>query len=206
MSYKGKGPSNVFDSQEGYDLYAPYYGASHAYLDSFEKYDLFEMMGDIRGKKVLDLGCGTGRMAEYLRKFGAEVVGIDISEKMLEIARKKVGSATFVQGDVEDLPFEDESFDMVVGAFLVVHLPELETCFREVYRVLKEGGEFIVTNINQRKAPKLKAGKQEIVIKSHYHRPDDVLEALDKSFFRIEEERFVEEEGSWINQIVKAIK
>ncbi len=198
--------SALREVEQGYDLYAKQYDESQGYLDSFERYDLFEMLGEVKGLRVLDLGCGTGRMSEYLIKFGAEVVGLDISEEMLKIARKKLPKVEFVQGDSDKLPFEDDSFDMVVASFLVVHLPTMDATFDEAYRVLKPGGNFIVTNINQRKAPKLKIGKEEIVIKSHYHRPDEVIEALEKSFFEPMEERFVEESDTWINQIVKAKK
>lgn len=196
----------MLESAEGYDLYAKHYLKDEAYLDSFERYELFELMGEVEGLEVLDVGCGTGRMVENLRKFGAKVTGVDVSEKMLEVAKKRFGSTEFVLGDVEDLPFENERFDMVIATFVIVHLRELQQAFDEVYRVLKPGGVFIVSNVNQRKAPKLKTDQEEIVIRSFYHRPENVAKALEESFFRIEKDGFVEEEGVWINQLVKAIK
>jgi len=204
MSRKKK--RSIHDSEEGYDIYAPYYDSSLAFLDSFERYDLFEMMGNVSGKKVLDLGCGTGRMTENLKKFSADVTGCDISEKMLNIAQKKMKNVNFVHADVYSLPFEDNSFDMVIASFLIVHLKYLDDAFSEVNRILRDDGEFLLTNINQRKAPRLHAGSDEIVIKSFYHRPEDVIKSLENNFFTISKERFVNDDKIWINQIVKAKK
>ncbi len=198
--------AKVYKSEEGYNLFADYYDVSLAYLNSFEKDIIFTMMGDVEGKKVLDVGCGTGRMIENLRKFQAKPVGLDISKEMLRIARKKFLGTEFVLGDIENLPFEDDEFDMVLSSFVLVHLGDLRLAFEEVHRVLKDGGVFIVTNINQRKAPKLTMGKKEIVIKSFYHRPETVIQELKNCFFEIEKEEFVGEGNSWINQIVKVRK
>lgn len=198
--------AKVYESEEGYDIYADEYDKSLAYLDSFEGDKIFAMMGDVEGKRVLDIGCGTGRMIENLRKFGAKAVGIDVSKEMLRVARKKFLSTEFVLGDAENLPFEDEEFDMVIASFVVVHLGDLRLAFEEVHRVLKDGGVFIVTNINQRKAPKLQMGKKEIVIKSFYHRPETLIQELKNCFFTVEKEEFMGEGDTWINQIVKVRK
>jgi len=73
--------------------------------------------------------------------------------------------------------------------------------------VLKVGGEFIVTNIHQKKAPKLRTKDGElVVIESFYHRPENVLHSLDRSFFKIEKEEFTYHEKIWVNQLVKAVK
>lgn len=204
MSNKKK--ARVYSSEEGYDLYARHYDEKREFLDSFERYDLLEMMREVKGKRVLDLGCGTGRTTASLVKLGAEVCGVDISKEMIAVASKKCRGAEFVVGDSEKLPFEDASFDLVVATFLIVHLKYLQRTFDEVYRVLKPGGTFIVTNVNQRKAPKLTTSEGEIVINSFYHRPQDVFKALEESFFEVMEERFVVEDGVEINQILKARK
>lgn len=208
MSYKGKsGASNVYDPKSGYDIYAPLYDDDFKFLRTFEKDQLFTLIGDIKGKKVLDIGCGSGRLISELKLFGATVTACDISPEMVKRTKKKFPTLEVVEGDMENLPFKDGAFDMVIATFVIVHLKDLEKAFDEVNRVLKDGGQFIVTNINQRKAPKLKVGKlQEIVITSFYHRPEDVVEALERSYFEIEKEEFIKEEGVWINQIVRGRK
>lgn len=207
MSFKGGKKSNVYDVEEGYNLYATAYDDSLGYLNSFEG-DLFlKLVGDIKGKKVLDVGAGTGRIIHNLNMAGGEVTAVDLSENMLKVLKKKFPRIEAKQGDIEELPFEDETFDVVVATFVIVHLRELQDAFDEVYRVLKPGGVFIVTNINQKKAPKLKTrDNKTVVIKSHYHRPENVVEALEKSFFKIEANEYLNEKKVWVNQIVRAVK
>ncbi len=199
--------SNVYLSKDGYNIWANYYNQSKALLDTFEKGHFMGNLGDLRGKKVLDLGAGTGRITEQVLMNGAEVYCVDISEEMLKILKRDFPEAKIFLADAENLPFEDGFFDIVVAGFLIVHLKNLKKSFSEVYRVLKNDGEFLLSNINQRKAPKLKIdNKKEIVIKSFYHRPQDVISSLEGELFSIKSEYFVEEKGFWVNQIIKAIK
>lgn len=204
---KNNQESNVYLSREGYNIWAKNYNKSIPLLNAFEKGILIGKMPDIRGKKILDLGAGTGRVTEHLLMNGADVTAIDISEEMLNILKKDYPQANIIVADVNNIPCKDDEFDFVVAGFLVVHLKTLEKCFREVYRVLKPGGEFFLTNINQKKAPKLKLNsKEEIVIKSFYHRPQDVIVSLEESFFEVVDEEFVEEQGIWVNQIIRCRK
>jgi ubiquinone/menaquinone biosynthesis C-methylase UbiE len=208
MSFKGKTKySKLHSSAEGYDLYASCYDQDLGYLDSFERTVLLQMFADLKGKQVLDVGCGTGRLVRDLRNSGAFVTGVDISEKMVEACKKKFPGMGVKLGEADELPFEDESFDVLVASFLIVHLKTLDKFFDEAMRVLKPGGTLFVTNINQRKAPKLKTkDNEEIVILSFYHRPDDVKAALEHAFFDIEKEEFVRDGKVWVNQIIKATK
>lgn len=208
MSYKGKKVSKVMSSLDGYNLYAKFYDQKTKFMGTFEGYELMKIVPDLKGKKVLDLGAGTGRHMRLLKDKGAkEITAFDQSEKMLEILAKGNKDVNIVVGDVEKLPFKDASFDMVLSVFLIMHIADLEAVFREVYRVLKPGGIFVVTNINQRKSPELKGENGEsIVMKSFYHMPEKVLEALEYEFFEILENGFVYEDKFWINQIIKAKK
>lgn len=207
MSYKDKKRSNVFKSKEGYNLYARNYDKTLKFLEGFEKDVLLTILGKIKIKKALDLGSGTGRLITALKRSASVVIAADVSEEMLRIVKEKFPEVETVLSDVSNLPFINDYFDLVMASFLIVHVRNLEMAFDEVYRVLKNEGIFIVTNINQRRAPKLKIKEhEEIVIESHYHRPIDVLKALERSLFKIEKEEFVNEGGVWINQIVVARK
>jgi len=199
----------VYDSDEGYNLYAGNYDEKLEYLNSFEKRKLDDFLKDINGKKILDIGCGTGRIIQDLLDKGADITGVDVSTEMLKIAEKKFPNSNFVEADIRELPFKDNTFDIVICTFVIVHLKqvELEGAFDEVYRILKPGGSFILTNINQKKAPKLKVKNiGEIVIKSYYHMPEHVIEALNNCRFSIETEDFINEGDVWINQIIKGVK
>lgn len=190
----------VLSSQEGYNLLADYYNKKEKYWDSFEKDQVLPLLGNIKEKKVLDVGAGTGRLVSRLVNAGAEVTALDISEEMLKKIKNK--NIKKIVGEAEDLSFDDNSFDVVIATFLIVHLKDLGRFFDEVYRVLKPGGLFLVTNINQRKAPEIKIGKDLVEVKSYYHKPELVVEELEDLAFEVLQNKFVKEGETWINQII----
>jgi SAM-dependent methyltransferase len=112
-------------------------GVVHALIDAVE----------VRpGMKVLDLCCGQGNVSAALLERGCKVTGLDFSPAMLELAHKRALGAEFIQGDAQDLPFEDGSFDAVVSNFGVCHIPDQPRALSEIKRVLKSGGSFAMTN------------------------------------------------------------
>jgi ubiquinone/menaquinone biosynthesis C-methylase UbiE len=196
----------IMASPAGYDLAARDYDKKEKYLDSFEKDRLLSLLGNIKGRKILDAGAGTGRLALRLQKLGAEVTALDISGKMLAELNKKNTSIVTVAGDAEALPFEAETFDFVIAAFLIVHFKDPARFFDEAYRVLKDGGVLVVTNINQKEPPEIKTEEGTIKIESFYHRPEKIRQTLESLAFAIEHEEIVKEGGNWINQIIVAKK
>lgn len=101
-----------------------------------------KLLGNIKGKKVLDFGCGTGIYAKIMAKAGAKVKGFDISGKMLEIARKGNPGLELRRGSGSRIPF-DEKFDIVVAALVLDCVRDWGKALREVSRVLKKGGYFV---------------------------------------------------------------
>ena len=98
--------------------------------------------------KVLDMACGTGDVSIALRRKGLDVVGADISENMLAIARKKAPEIDFRYGDASELPFADGSFDAVTIAFGIRNFDKRAQCIRELHRVLKEGGMLAIAEFS----------------------------------------------------------
>ena len=96
---------------------------------------------------VIDLCCGTGDLAIFVKEIQPEanVVGIDFSEKMLEIANNKNSSnkIQYLQGDVTNLPYADDTFDFVVMGFGLTNILNAEKAVDEAYRILKPGGCFM---------------------------------------------------------------
>jgi len=90
--------------------------------------------------RVLDVATGTGAVAAAAVTRGADVTGVDISEEMLEVARKRVPSARFLAADAEDLALDDEPFDAAVAGFLINHLPDPERAVAAWTRALRPGG------------------------------------------------------------------
>jgi len=107
-------------------------------------------LGDLRGRLVLDAGCGGGLVARELAAAGATVVGMDRSGGSLRVARRAVG-ASFrpVQGRLERLPFADGAFQVVVAADVLEHVPDLPAATAELARVLAPGGSLVFDTINR---------------------------------------------------------
>lgn len=105
-------------------------------------------LGDVRGKKVLEVGCGLGIYMEILARSGAEVCGQDLAEKDLSIGRMKMEARGFSPvmkvGNATALQFEDGTFDAVIAPDMLSYLslPDKHVVAREVFRVLKPGGIF----------------------------------------------------------------
>jgi len=101
------------------------------------------------GKKVLELGCGTGIFTEKLSKTGATITALDISPDLLNLAKKRIiaENISFVLGDLENLEFADNSFDAIVGVSILHHV-NLNTALKEIKRVLKNGGKVIFSEPN----------------------------------------------------------
>ena len=100
------------------------------------------LLGNIKGKKILDFGCGTGIYAKNLTKKGAKVHGFDISREMLNIAKKYAPEATFKQGSGYDIPFNEE-FDIVIASLVLDYFKDWNKVFKNVKRRLKKNGIFV---------------------------------------------------------------
>ena len=101
------------------------------------------------GDRVLDAACGTGDLAVEALRIGADVTGLDFSERMLERACRKSERITWVQGDVLALPFDDGSFDAATIGFGIRNVDDLESGLRELARVLRPGGKLAVLEITR---------------------------------------------------------
>jgi ubiquinone/menaquinone biosynthesis C-methylase UbiE len=104
-----------------------------------------KLLGDVKEKKVLEIGCGGGQNSIVLTKWGAEVTGLDISEVQLEhannLAKEEDVNVKFVQGRMEDLSrFENDFFDIVISSHAIGYADDLRTVYKETARVLKPGG------------------------------------------------------------------
>lgn len=131
------GTREYFDAIEAYRYqdYAPWMKAALG----FDAY---------RGKRLLEVGCGTGTDLLQFARGGAQVTGVDLTPRSIEIARRRFAvydcAGTFAIGDAENLAFPDESFDVVYSFGVLHHTPDTEGAINEVHRVLRRGGRAVV--------------------------------------------------------------
>lgn len=109
----------------------------------------------IEYKDLLDCGCGTGAMISLLHENDSSknYTGLDITPRMIKVANeKKLQSAQFIVGDCEEIPFEDESFDVIICTNSFHHYPNPQRFFDNAYRVLRKGGYLILQDYTASKA------------------------------------------------------
>ena len=104
---------------------------------------VMRLLPNVRDLTVLDLGCGSGRYAKLFQAQGATVYGIDVSEQLIDIARREVAGVSFDVADMEHIPFADHFFDIVVSPLAMHYLEDWTGVLQEVKRVLKPAGCFI---------------------------------------------------------------
>lgn len=110
----------------------------------FVKAKCVRMLSFGKNQNILDLCCGTGDIARLLKKYSqANVVGLDISQEMLNIAKSKSNNIKYVLSNADQLPFEDNQFDIVTIAFGMRNIQDKISAIKEITRVLKSDGQFL---------------------------------------------------------------
>jgi SAM-dependent methyltransferase len=124
-------------------------GRKNRYIDRLHRAALERSLDLGRGQRILDLGCGVGRLSSWLARDRRTVVGVDTSEAMLMAARRRSESPnpSFVRYDGAALPFGDSTFDRVVSVFVLQHVMDdrrLSELLAEARRVMRGGGRFAI--------------------------------------------------------------
>lgn len=135
---------------------------------------------------ILDIGCGRGLLLKKLHERAPDLAltGIDISEKLCEISKKNVPTATIIRGDAEALPFPDESFDFIFMTEVLEHMLDYDKAVSELCRVLKLGGSCVITVPNRDWASydfydKIR-NKQLQPVDDHYFRFEEMRSLLEQ--------------------------
>ncbi len=134
---------NKYDDERFFELYSRM-DRSRGGLDAAgEWHELRKLLPDFRGKRVLDLGCGYGWHCQYaLEQGAARVVGVDLSERMLAVAREKAPGAELYRGAIEDVAFPPDTFDAVISSLAFHYVASFGDICRRVRACLTPGGDF----------------------------------------------------------------
>lgn len=121
--------------------------------DALEQGLLFDVLGPVAGKTVLDVGCGDGALAFELARRGAIATGLDPDPAMIAAARRRAGiegvQSRLVEGKAEALPFPDATFDSVLAVAALCFVRDAERAVAEMARVLKPGGRLVIGELGR---------------------------------------------------------
>lgn len=137
---------NVYDNQTFFDGYKKIRESEENANDLFEIPALLSLLPDLKGKTVLDLGCGFGEHCKLFVEMGARaVVGVDLSQKMLEIAKKENAhpQIAYINMAIEDISCLKQKFDVVVSSLAFHYVEDFEGVVKSVYKLLKRGGMLV---------------------------------------------------------------
>lgn len=133
---------------DGYQQWAATYDEPRNGLFDFDEPIVHAILDELTAGAALDAACGTGRFASYLVERGHQVIGVDSSPDMLDVARRRLPTAEFLVGDVEDLPVADDSVDVVTCGLALLHLRSLGPAMSEFARVLRPGGHLVISDVS----------------------------------------------------------
>lgn len=180
--------------RESYDSAASAY-ADHLFTEleqkPLDRHLLNRFAEAVRGHGwVVDLGCGPGHVAKYLREQGVSVIGVDLSAEMIRVAGQLSPGIDFRIGDMRRLDFADASLAGVVAFYSIVHFDsaELGTVFRELRRVVRQDGMALVSfHIGDHVEHLDELYGAPVSLDFRFHLPDEVIEALRRSHFHVVE-------------------
>lgn len=157
-------------NRDYYDEFSEWYEKErhdgyHALIDDLET----DLLRDfVEGKRVLEVGCGTGLIMQRIRDVARHPVGLDISPGMLRLAVDR--GLDVVQGDATALPFDDNTFDVVYSFKVLAHVQDIDQALREMVRVTTRGGRLVLEFYNRyslRYLAKRVGGPQKISDATH---------------------------------------
>jgi ubiquinone/menaquinone biosynthesis C-methylase UbiE len=175
---------SIFDAVAGYNQAARYYD-DWEWQEYWSKNELPWVVERVKSqaavKKILDLGCGTGRLLEQLAGGPYHLAGLDSSEEMLRIARQRLASKAELQlGSVASIPWPDQSFDLVTACRVLSHVADCEPVLAQAYRVTTSVGLLLITDIHP--SHDYKTGHTrvygdwgQVAIRTYRHQPQEIL-------------------------------
>lgn len=193
MSYEIR--TAILDPKTGYNKAANEYRSYWEHLDTFDNGAFLKFIPrDLNWFDILDLGAGDGRMYQFFAKENFKsFTACDIAEKLLakhpntEETGKNISKV--ICNLEERLPFDDESFDMILSFFVLEHIDNLDWLFEEVTRIMRPWSVWIIGHFLQRRAHKYTINHESFKIHRHTYYKEDLIKAAEYNFLNV----FVEE-------------
>ena len=184
--------SAEFGVAEGYDEWAASYDAPTNPVVTLEAPVVRRLLEELEPRTALDAACGTGRHSAVLVELGHRVVGVDVSEAMLERARARVPQADFRVGDLTSLPVGSGSVELAVCALALTHLADPAPAIAELGRAVRRGGRVIVSDVHPvlvalgAQAAFRSSGERRGYVRNYVHWPGTYLRAFAAGGLRVD--------------------
>src|ERR1700722_20033569 len=176
----GIAPEAALRRRHAFDTWAAVYDSQPNPLFTLEERYLKRLLPEIAGRNVLDAGCGSGRWLRYLANHHPDSLkGFDPSSEMLRAAAGKKTSADLVVGSCEEIPFPEQSFDLILSSFVLSHVGNLSQCATELHRVAREGCDLFLSDMHP-ETQRLLGWKRSFAVGSHKVELDAKCFALDE--------------------------
>ncbi len=159
MKYQSKQITKVYD-----EISTPYATKFNEPSDNID--DFLKLIG--KGGKILDAGCGPGVDVAYVASKGFDIIGIDFSEKMLEIAKRGNPKIYFRKADIRKLNFKPNTFDGIIASFSIIHIPKknINKTVDNFYKLLKPNGVIYIG---------IQEGKSQEIFLTEPLKPDEKI-------------------------------
>jgi SAM-dependent methyltransferase len=145
----------------------------------------FDAVAEASPTRILEVGSGPGELSARLdRELGADVIAIDLSPRMVDLACRRGVDARL--GDVQDLQFADETFDCVLAAWMLYHVPDLDRGLAELARVLRPGGRLVAVTNGETNLSELWSLLGADAIPRYTFSCENAAESLERHFARVE--------------------
>lgn len=190
---KKKNVLDVFNTTA--EKYVEYFGDDWEFINEINSF--INLI--IPNGKVLDLGCGSGYISKYMADKNLQPVGIDFSEKMIEIAKKKYPEIPFLKMDIANVDkiFEENTFDGLLAIYILYFIPkeQMDSVLESLSRILKDGAQFFMVIqigkgemfVDETLMPK---GKQKQALFVNLNTEEELLELLQKHNFSVDQLKF----------------
>jgi len=141
--------SKIVDAPTCYEEFAEDYDQWKEFqiVTQAEEKALLSLLGDLEETNILGAGCGTGRYAKRFEDCGARVVGVDISKKMIQVAKTKTRTVSYIVADASHLPLKGNTFHLVLSALVINHIKDLALFLTETLRTCRAAGEVIISSV-----------------------------------------------------------
>ncbi|HEY3477184.1 MAG TPA: class I SAM-dependent methyltransferase [Anaerolineales bacterium] len=137
--------------QSAYNEWSQTYDSDENFTRDLDRQVMMKTLADRRFHSILEIGCGTGKNTVFLAEIAGRVHALDFSQGMIEKARQKVKAenVTFSLADLtQRWPCEDQAYDLVVCGLVLEHIEHLSFIFSEAFRVLEQGGNFLIDELH----------------------------------------------------------